>query len=293
MSSLFRPRVNIPDPEPPWRLWQALACPTCDSSPEPGAQVCPGCGRPDRTPGGALDYLIGGQRAAAERFAADYLPLRRKEGWLDRSGREDPERRPWGRLWKNRKKAAERAARLILENLVRQEPPLVADVGAGGGWLARLLPGAIVTAVDIVEPQPGGGAHLRVVADMRALPFRDGSLNAAIYCSSLQYAPAGQAIAEAARVLRPGGLLVAVESAIFSDAEAAARGHTRAAGYLESMGAPGLAAHHFPISAPELRSALAAGRMVVERLDEPQEAYGPRQMMRGAEAFPTLLARKT
>lgn len=293
MSFLFRPRVTLPDPSPPARLFAAIACPSCGTSPHADARACPGCGRRDRTEAGALDYLLGEQREAAARFAADYVPLRMKEGWRDSRGREDPERRPWGRLWKNRKRVAERAAQIVRDSLPSSEAPLVADVGAGGGWMARLLAGCVVTAVDIIEPPTGMGAHLRVLADMRSLPFRDASLGAAVYCSSLQYVPTAQAVAEAARVLRPGGLLVVIESAISPDAESARGRHEQAATYLRITGFPGLAAYHYPISAPELRQALGVNRLVVERLDESPETYGPRQMMRGVDAFPTLIARKT
>ena len=293
MSFLFRPRVTLPDPSPPARLFAALACPVCGASPQVDAQVCPGCGRHDRTEAGALDYLLDDQRSAAEAFAEQYVQLRTKEGWRDSRGREDPERRPWGRLWKNRKRAAERAAQIVRDSLPSGEAPLVADVGAGGGWMARMLAGFVVAAVDIIEPPPGMGAHLRVLADMRSLPFRDSALGAAVYCGSLQFAPTAEAVAEAARVLRPGGLLVVVESAIFRDAEGARDGHERAATYLRIAGFPDLAERHFGIAAPVLRQALGQGRLVVERFDEPPGAYGPRQMMRGVDAFPTLVARKT
>lgn len=288
-----RSALSVPDPTPPLRLWQALQCPACGEHPDPGTTACPRCGRPDRTESGALDYLYGEWAEAAGRFAELYIPLRIREGWRDRSGREDPDRRILGgKLWRHRKRAAEAAAKLVRDYLLTMEPPLVADVGAGGGWLARLLGVSVTTAVDVIEPPPGAGAHLRVRADMRRLPFRDASLNAAVYCSSLQYAPVGEGVAEAARVLRPGGVLVVVESAIFSDADAAEGGHRRARAYFERAGFRGLADFHFPIAAPELRAALEGSRMVVERLDDPLPAYGPAQMMRGSRAFPMLVARR-
>lgn len=283
---------DIPDPTPPARLWQAFQCPVCGEPPSPELERCPGCGRPDRTESGALNYLHGEWAESARRFADLYIPLRTREGWRDRKGREDPGQRLPSRLWKSRKRAAEAAARLVHGHLLVMDPPLVADIGAGGGWLGRMLRPAITAAVDIVEPPQGAGAHLRVLADMRRLPFRDQSLNAALFCSSLQYAPVGEAIAEAGRVLRPGGVLVVVESAIFSDAQGAAAGHKRAEAYFERAGLPGLAEFHFPIVAAELRAALAQSRLVVERMDEPQAAYGTAQMVRGARAFPVLVARR-
>jgi len=290
---VFRLRTpDIPDPVAPARLWQTLQCPVCGEAPSPDQERCPGCGRPDRARDGALNYLHGEWAESARRFAELYIPLRTREGWRDRRGREDPGQRLPSRLWKSRKRAAEAAARLVHEHLLVMDPPLVADVGAGGGWLGRMLRPAITAAVDVIEPQAGAGAHLRVVADMRRLPFRDGSLNAAVYCSSLQYAPVAESVAEAGRVLRPGGVLVVVESAIFADAEGAEAGHRRAQAYFERAGLPGLAEFHHPIVAGELRAALAGSRLVVERLDEPRAAYGAAQMVRGARAFPVLIARR-
>jgi SAM-dependent methyltransferase len=265
----------------------------CGEAPVPELRACPGCGRADRTESGALDYLYGDSAERARRFAEPYTALRRREGWRDRHGREDPGQRLPSRLWRSRKRAAEAAVKLVHHHLLELEPPLVADVGAGGGWLGRMLRPALTAAVDVIEPPAGAGAHLRVVADMRQLPFRDHSLNAAVYCSSLQYAPLAEAVGEAARVLRPGGVLVAVESAIFTDAAAAEGGHRRAVNYFERAGVPELAEYHFPIAAEELRDALGAARFVIERLDEPQPAYGPGQMIRGPKAFPMLVARRS
>ena len=289
-----RPALLVPDPVPPLRLLQTLQCPACGEPPDLGVTACPSCGRPDRTESGAFDYLYGEWAESARRFAELYIPLRTREGWRDRSGREDPDRRIMGsRLWRHRKRAAEAAGKIVRDYLFMTEPPLVADVGAGGAWLARLLPFALTAAVDVIEPPVGGGSHLRIRADMRRMPFRDACLNAAVYCSSLQYGPVRDGIAEAARVLRPGGILVVVESAVFTDAESAAAAHRKTEAYLARAGFAGLAAYHYPIVASELRAALEGSGMVVERLDEPPAVYGPTQMMRGARAFPTLVARRS
>lgn len=99
----------------------------------------------------------------------------------------------------------------------------VADVGCGDGALARVMArdGARVVAIDPgaaqigraqAAAQPGGAWYL--CARGEALPLADGCLDAVVYFNALHHVPvAGQpvALAEAARVLRPGGLLYVQE----------------------------------------------------------------------------------
>lgn len=90
------------------------------------------------------------------------------------------------------------------------------DAGCGAGLLALLarLRGAVVTAVDAapgmieVARQRVPGADVRV-ADLESLPFPDASFDAAIGVNSVFYAAdMAAAMAEIARVVRPGGLVV-------------------------------------------------------------------------------------
>jgi SAM-dependent methyltransferase len=99
----------------------------------------------------------------------------------------------------------------------------VTDIGCGDGSMTRHLAHAGATVVGI-EPSPQQLARARAAEPVagetymqgrgEALPFDDGSLDAVLYFNSLHHLPLAAmtpALAEAARVLRPGGALVAVE----------------------------------------------------------------------------------
>lgn len=97
------------------------------------------------------------------------------------------------------------------------------DLGAGTGANLGLYPGA-VTELVLAEPDPhmlkklrarvgegDGGAEV-VAAPAEELPFADASFDTAVFTLVLCTVPdPGAALAEAARVLRPGGRLLFVE----------------------------------------------------------------------------------
>lgn len=93
----------------------------------------------------------------------------------------------------------------------------VADVGCGTGRLARYLSSHGVTPYGVdLSPEMVRVArrdhpeHSFAVADLRALPFEDGSMAGAVCWYSLMYlSPADRpgAYGELARVVRPGGFL--------------------------------------------------------------------------------------
>ncbi len=90
------------------------------------------------------------------------------------------------------------------------------DLGCGSGLLCRLAAdrGADVAGIDIcpqlleIARERTPAADLRE-GDMSALPFADASFDIVTAANALQFAPdPAEAFAEAARVLRPRGLLV-------------------------------------------------------------------------------------
>lgn len=87
------------------------------------------------------------------------------------------------------------------------------DVGCGGGLLAPHLPaGYRHVGVDLSEPALAVAAEHGVepvLADVSALPFGDGAFDVVVAGEILEHVTDLDAVvAEACRVLRPGGLLV-------------------------------------------------------------------------------------
>jgi len=116
-----------------------------------------------------------------------------------------------------------RKHREVIEELLELDGARVADIGCGDGALTRLMTrlGARVTGID-----PSGGQLARARAAAPAgdedyiegvaedLPLPDASLDVAVFFNSLHHVPAAQqakAIAEAARALKPEGLLCVIE----------------------------------------------------------------------------------
>ncbi len=264
------------------RRYAALLCPVCGARPEPENDVCPLCGRRVRSASGCLDLLGDDVREEADRFASEYRSLRLKEGWAGEGGREDPQvGEP--RLWRGRVEAVRAAAARLLS---LGSTPLVLDVGSGGGWAAGMLSGADVIAIDLLETEARSGLSVR--GDMRRLPVRTGVADGVLYAASLHYAPIDSAVPEAARVLRPGGLLVAVDSPLYSSAAEAQRAAARSEAYYARTGFPRLAGHYFPIHATTLRSSLVDAGFEVERL---RAGSRWRRLLRGGPASLVIATR--
>jgi SAM-dependent methyltransferase len=109
------------------------------------------------------------------------------------------------------------ARSLVVEELQRERPRRVVEVGCGFGELAEWIAhdvGCDVVATDqserMVELSRERGLDARV-ADVQDLPFTDGEFDAAVAAWMLYHVPdLDRALAELRRVLRPGGTLVAV-----------------------------------------------------------------------------------
>jgi SAM-dependent methyltransferase len=115
----------------------------------------------------------------------------------------------------------------MLERLVAPAGKDVVDIGCGGGALVRELTarGARVTGVEVSAEQltsaltradqSADAAPARyLVGSAQALPLEDASVDVAVFMRALHHVPAPellQALREARRALRPGGVVYVAE----------------------------------------------------------------------------------
>jgi SAM-dependent methyltransferase len=196
------------------------------------------------------------------KFVEDYRRVRLAEGFATADpefGRRLPFRDITGRnaaTWRIRALhyLIIRAGLAALPGIVR-----VLDLGAGNGWMARRLAGSFrVTALDV----DGGDTGLRslrdhrvarVVGDLEALPLRPASFDAVIAAATLHYAvDLSGALAETARVLRPGGLLIVADSPVYADAAAREDAWQRTRAHYAGFDAAHLATRYRGLTRTEL-----------------------------------------
>jgi len=158
-------------------------------------------------------------------------------------------------MWRGRVKSVSLAAAHLSRLKNSQRRLVILDVGSGGGWASRFLEGAEVIAIDLIQPTTG---KLTIRADMRWLPLVSGSIDGALFAASLHYADPSDVIPEAARVVRSGGLVVAVDSPIYPDEQSRAAATIRSNSYYLKAGFPRLAERYRPLEANELRRAITA-----------------------------------
>jgi 2-polyprenyl-3-methyl-5-hydroxy-6-metoxy-1,4-benzoquinol methylase len=111
----------------------------------------------------------------------------------------------------------EDARDVVLEELLRTRPVRLLEVGCGWGELAERMAREIDASVVAIDQSPrmvelacSRGVDARV-GDVQRLPFSDGEYDAVVAARMLYHVPdLDGALAECARVLRPGGVLVAV-----------------------------------------------------------------------------------
>jgi SAM-dependent methyltransferase len=107
---------------------------------------------------------------------------------------------------------------MVAERFAREGIAPVIDVGGGRGRLAELLPGTVVVDFSPVQLADAPGPKLR--ADALALPIASGRAGAVAMLWMLYHLddPVA-AIAEARRVLRPGGVFAACTASRRNDPE--------------------------------------------------------------------------
>jgi SAM-dependent methyltransferase len=118
--------------------------------------------------------------------------------------------------------------RVIREALALQPGERVLDIGSGPGLLSCEMAADVGLdgAVDGIDPSgsmlaiaarrekaPGAARVTFAAGDASRLPFADGSFDAAVSTQVYEYVPEiGPAVAEARRVLRPGGRLLVLDT---------------------------------------------------------------------------------
>lgn len=139
---------------------------------------------------------------------------------------------PLARQWAVRARSFETfVARLVRPMAAASSRPLkMLDLGAGNGWLSYriALEGHYATALDIRGDDVDGlgasrpflqraNGRMRIaVAGFEDIPAPDASFDIAVFNASLHYATDLAAVlAEAARVLRPGGRLAILDSPFY------------------------------------------------------------------------------
>lgn len=113
-------------------------------------------------------------------------------------------------------------AALLRGRLAGHEPCLEIGVGTGRIALPLVRAGVSMVGIDLSRammariPAKAGGSVLfpLVQGDATRLPFRDGTFGSALACHVLHLIPPWQeAVAEAARVVRPGGIFLVEDNA--------------------------------------------------------------------------------
>ena len=173
---------------------------------------------------------------ALQRFAEDYAAHRQAEG---RGYAGDQllalpyvRSAPLARQWAVRARSFEAfMARLVRPTARAAGRTLrLLDLGAGNGWLSYrvALEGHCATALDIRDDdvdglgaaapflQRTGGRMRTAVAAFDVIPARDASFDIAVFNASLHYATdLADVLEEAARVVRPGGRIVILDSPFY------------------------------------------------------------------------------
>jgi SAM-dependent methyltransferase len=194
------------------------------------AAACAACARHFEAQAGVLRFLDDVDSRSAHPLATQYREVRTHDGHrrVDadyyRALPSVPPGDPHAAEWRIRQRSFQSLQRHVME--AHRRPMRVADLGAGCGWLTHRLTalGHDVVAVDRLDDELDGlGVRrhypvefTRVQADFDRLPFDDRQFDVAVFNASLHYsADPDLTLAEARRVLAPGGALAVVDSPMF------------------------------------------------------------------------------
>ncbi len=171
-------------------------------------------------------------------FLAHYRRVRESDGYRRQDAAyyralpdADP-RDPQAATWRIRRETFRNLRRSVLP--AGRGGLRVLDLGAGNGWLCHQLTalGHACVAVDVLDDAEDGLGAARhyptpftcVQADFNELPFAPGQFDLAIFNASLHYSPDPVWTVQLAReALVEGGILVVMDSPVFTDDEAGRR----------------------------------------------------------------------
>ncbi|HVZ39715.1 MAG TPA: class I SAM-dependent methyltransferase [Candidatus Kapabacteria bacterium] len=215
------------------------ACPTCRRPlVEDGDDLlCMHDGFRSRQCNGVRGFLSAREAECHASFVEEYGAIRSAEG----RGSDGPEHYlalpdapvadPKHEEWRMRGESMRWLMGVLARHFAGRTLAIV-DAGAGNCWLSRHLAeaGHEVVALDVFADARDGLAagrhyleHLpisfdRVLADYASLPFVNACVDVVIYNGAFHYAGDMRGVlAEAVRVLRPGGLAIILDSPIYSD----------------------------------------------------------------------------
>lgn len=249
-----------------YRWFELLRCPQCcghfvvDGHGEGRALRCVNCMTPFLIKHGIPQLLKPERAQSVQEYCAKYDRLRLQEGWAstepefyarlpfhDRTGRHVGE-------WQLRAQSFRQLQNWIKKTYGSQRLRIL-DAGAGSGWMSRLLAETHhVLATDVNAGAHGLNAHvqrqfLAVQAELEHLPLIADSFDLVIANASAHYAhDVRKFFAEAARVLRPGGKLIVMDSPVYRNGAAVAAAHERTREYYAQGGVPELAQNYGGLS---------------------------------------------
>ena len=211
-------------------MWMPrLACPECRRPLAPADVIPCTCGRLYRQDAGTWCLLDETRRQQTHDQATQYRTVRHADGHRDVTRAwwhllpdiPDP-RHPAAGEWRIRRDSLQH----LMRELPQQRGRRLLDLGSGSGWMAARFAkaGYHVVALDRFDDDVDhevirrhrASAFVTVCADFEALPLEPGQFDAVVFNASLHYAPDPEsALARAAEMLAPGGVLAVVDSPMF------------------------------------------------------------------------------